>query len=125
MPEENARQSAITKLDSIDSSVFRLKHDVYAKLMKSNRNKGSSRSSHFSRTHSLKSAKSTSSMEHKARTAALKTEADVLRRGIAGKVQAEAKKNEVEIDTDLAWMDKEIAKSEAIDKVYEKGESAK
>ena len=87
LPEENTRQSELVKLDIIESSVFQLKQDVYTKLMKSNTKEGSRKSNkscsstRSSRlTHYSKSEKLTLTTEHKATTAALKMEADLLRR---------------------------------------------
>ena len=135
LPDEDIRQSEKNRMKDLGSRMLNLKEEVYLQVgekkrrsqdssIKSNHRSRSSHStesdkSPLSINHSTQSDKSSLSINQKVKTASLKTEAEILRRTMSDKVKAEAKRKEDDIKGELWRLEMEIAKSEAIDRVYE------
>ena len=133
LQNDDDKVAELIKMDCSESNMFQLKEKVYTKLMEKNADRMSRKSQKSSKsnstcsssTHSKLSSLSSRSVTQKARTAGLIAEAENLRRSKATKVHAEAKKKEDEIESQLAHLEAEIIKSEAITKIYEEDYSSK
>lgn len=124
---EKASQSVW--IEQIDTEVFKKKQDICTWLVNHNdciSSRHSSQSNSKSSGLSRKSRRSTSSgasmksvVEQKAITAGLQAEADMLKLTMTKVMEAEAKRKEEEIKSKIAKINIQIARSQAMEEVYD------